>query len=242
MSSYLQHLAERAGAQPPPVRPALPSMFESNRGDFTASGPTPGLSNYTEPNRERTTSVPNADAESSGQMSLIQKRLRAVEAMASPVSRGPINSKGGISQAFSASEASSSLQREYRSSGREAEARFSAAHSVSLPLDASAPEQAPSAIKPLAVAVTSRTSAAASDPSLLSSARDGNEARRDRAMSFPPHAPAVPTVHVTIGRIEVRAIASSPSATRSPRSARPESRGPKLSLDDYLRKRNGGAA
>ena len=62
------------------------------------------------------------------------------------------------------------------------------------------------------------------------------------AISRPQHAnareaaPAPPTIHVTIGRIEVRA---TPAATPPPRDARRA--GPKLNLEDYLRTRGGGS-
>jgi hypothetical protein len=45
-----------------------------------------------------------------------------------------------------------------------------------------------------------------------------------------------PTVHVTIGRIEVRAI--TPLSPPAP-SAAPAQPGPQLSLDDYLKQRSG---
>jgi hypothetical protein len=51
----------------------------------------------------------------------------------------------------------------------------------------------------------------------------------------PSTATSPPPIHVTIGRVEVRAILPTP---QSPRSAPPPA--PKLSLDDYLKQRNGG--
>jgi hypothetical protein len=52
-----------------------------------------------------------------------------------------------------------------------------------------------------------------------------------------PESPAPPTIRVSIGRIEVRAITPPPAPPVQPaRSARP---GPELSLDDYLKQRNG---
>lgn len=47
--------------------------------------------------------------------------------------------------------------------------------------------------------------------------------------------PTPPTIHVTIGRVEVRA---TPHATGQPQAARPA--GPKMSLEDYLRSRGEG--
>lgn len=49
-------------------------------------------------------------------------------------------------------------------------------------------------------------------------------------------APPAPTIQVTIGRIEVRA---TPPTAAPARAARPAT--PKLSLEDYLRSRSGGA-
>jgi hypothetical protein len=48
-------------------------------------------------------------------------------------------------------------------------------------------------------------------------------------------APAVPSVHVTIGRIEVR-------ATPAPSTTTPRAAQPTMSLDDYLRRRGNGGA
>lgn len=55
------------------------------------------------------------------------------------------------------------------------------------------------------------------------------------AASLPPPAPSGPTVHVTIGRLEVRALPP-PTPGRSPRPAEPS---PPVKLDDYLRQRGG---
>lgn len=56
-----------------------------------------------------------------------------------------------------------------------------------------------------------------------------------QAINEPKLVPSAPTIHVTIGRIEVR-------ATPLPVSVQPKSRPatPMLSLDDYLRQRGGG--
>ncbi|EFH84853.1 hypothetical protein [Ktedonobacter racemifer] len=48
---------------------------------------------------------------------------------------------------------------------------------------------------------------------------------------------SAPTIRVTIGRIEVRAVMPTKEATVGPPSTRPR---PKLSLDDYLKQQNGG--
>lgn len=61
-----------------------------------------------------------------------------------------------------------------------------------------------------------------------------------RSMSALDHIENVtpqPTVQVTIGRIEVRAVQSAPTASPRPRAAPPV-----MNLDDYLRQRSGGRA
>ncbi len=47
----------------------------------------------------------------------------------------------------------------------------------------------------------------------------------------------LPAIHVTIGRVEVRAIVSQPEP---PRRSAPPPTTPKISLEEYLKKRNGG--
>ena len=59
--------------------------------------------------------------------------------------------------------------------------------------------------------------------------------RESRATASMPHPVPPTTVHVSIGRIEIRA---TPTAAKPARSQAPA--GPRLSLDDYLRTRNGG--
>jgi hypothetical protein len=65
--------------------------------------------------------------------------------------------------------------------------------------------------------------------------------RREQApretRAFAPEPPA-PTIRVAIGRIEVRAITPPPAPP--PRRESPVRSGPALSLDDYLKQRNGG--
>src|ERR1039458_263580 len=68
------------------------------------------------------------------------------------------------------------------------------------------------------------------------SERPAFQARRQNSFSPNEPRPSAPAIHVTIGRVEVRAIQS---AAPKPKPAKPAP--PKLSLDDYLQKRDGGA-
>jgi hypothetical protein len=69
-----------------------------------------------------------------------------------------------------------------------------------------------------------------------SSARPAFQARRQNLFSPDEPRSTVPIINVTIGRVEVRAIQSAAPAPKPAKSAPP-----KLSLDDYLQKRDGGA-
>ena len=82
---------------------------------------------------------------------------------------------------------------------------------------------------PAAAAVKARKEAASTNPSPapLSEALVGSPIRAE---------PAAPAIHVTIGRVEVRAV----SAPAEPARPRERKAPPLLSLDQYLRQRNEG--
>jgi hypothetical protein len=67
------------------------------------------------------------------------------------------------------------------------------------------------------------------------SARPAFQSRRRNSVSPNEPLSSAPAIHVTIGRVEVRAIQSAAPA-RKPAKFTP----PKLALDDYLQKRDGG--
>ena len=69
-----------------------------------------------------------------------------------------------------------------------------------------------------------------------SSAHPAFQARRRNSFSRDEPRSTAPTINVTIGRVEVRAIQSAAPAPKPAKSAPP-----KLSLDDYLQKRDGDA-
>jgi hypothetical protein len=102
------------------------------------------------------------------------------------------------------------------------------ARAPSRPEDAVQPEPpgtaAPLPVQPRAVEIAAEPAAAPHWP----------EPPRDRLFDGPPQ-PAAPAVHVTIGRIEVRAARNS----QPPRQERKSSEGP-MSLSDYLARRSGG--
>jgi hypothetical protein len=64
------------------------------------------------------------------------------------------------------------------------------------------------------------------------------ERRADSPARQQPEADAPSVVRVTIGRVDVRAVMS--PAPAAPPAQRPARKGPSLSLEDYLKERDGG--
>ncbi|MCB0231261.1 MAG: hypothetical protein KDH90_19445 [Anaerolineae bacterium] len=99
--------------------------------------------------------------------------------------------------------------------------------------DRPTPQQVvPSAVQPAAparVIAQPQVTIAAARPAMADAAAAGR-------LTAQPEPPPAPTIHVTIGRIEVRATPASTAA--SPSRPKPA---PTMSLDDYLRQRNGGS-
>jgi hypothetical protein len=62
-------------------------------------------------------------------------------------------------------------------------------------------------------------------------------AEKPSSAAVPPPEPATPTIRVSIGRIDVRAVTPPASSAQRPAAVRP---GPALSLDDYLKQQKGG--
>ncbi|MDE2372537.1 MAG: hypothetical protein KGN16_26460, partial [Burkholderiales bacterium] len=90
---------------------------------------------------------------------------------------------------------------------------------------------------PRAAADLSSTRATASPPAPATTRRAVHPAAAaNAARNAPPPRPAPPPpIEVTIGRVEIRAVAPPAAPARTQRTA-----GPRLSLDDYLRRRDGG--
>ena len=75
--------------------------------------------------------------------------------------------------------------------------------------------------------------AAAPPPFAMPPAQPGRQRREgQRDPPEPPHAQAEPSIHVTIGRIEIRAIED-----REPRARRRDAPSPVMTLEDYLKSR-----
>ena len=208
MSGYLARLAARAGGAPAAAGPRLPSRFEPSTGDGSTDAAAP-------PTIATAAEVP-AQADLPG-----PPRNTDARALVEPV--GPARGEGdraipshrddrGLPATRTASEVGTAEPAPERSAVAVDSARSDTA---ALPAPPPATPRVEAAPPRRAEPPTVTT------PAACASARD--------EASVPVPEPDV--VHVTIGRIEVRATLAPPAA--APRSARP-ARDPERTLHDYL--------
>lgn len=269
MSDYLSHIAERASPTPAAVRPALPSRFEPVKtgGAFAAVSST----RETEPIFEIEHDSQPAN-ETGDKNQSIRDRVTAMQSIwtAATISTTPQKREATTNQTSSeldrvrvaepavrvfagksptvAVPAAESLHQEPAVWPRTAHPPTSArrqpiaegdANPASDPLIRAEPKPAT-----LRVVQTPTTATPAGHllipPGALvprAPAARRESATAKTAFATKAEASPAPAIYVTIGRVEVRAILPAVQATQPPaRSA------PKLSLDDYLRSRNGGGA
>lgn len=86
-------------------------------------------------------------------------------------------------------------------------------------------------------ALTEQRNATTSRRTSIERARNAQASTTQQSQMHAEAPEAEPTIRVTIGRVDVRAVVKPESA----RSTRSEAAGPRLSLDDYLRMRDGGS-
>ena len=268
MSDYLSHIAERAGSAPAAVRPALPSHFEPVKagGIFAALSTARG----TEPIFEIEHGLQPA-GEASDQSRSIHDRVASIQTIlntavtpATPQPGEPATKRAatelvrsrttesamrvflGESHAVVEPTDESPLKEEVDLPRTALSADLAQRQPIvadvkpaSHPLVSSEPtsvrQRAAQSPAAAAAAAPLLTPAIAPVPRAPFASRERASAKTrfaSEAESFP-----APVIHVTIGRVEVRAILPAVQAPQPP--ARPS---PKLSLDDYLRSRNGGAA
>lgn len=100
----------------------------------------------------------------------------------------------------------------------------------------SQPALAPSAPMPATIRPATQPSILATTSPISSASTNASRITDHAPRISPPAAPAPPPIHVTIGRVEVRATAPSQPAQTPRRTAVPI-----MTLDDYLAERNGKA-
>ncbi|MDR7186723.1 hypothetical protein J2X85_003780 [Microbacterium trichothecenolyticum] len=209
MSGYLARLAARAGGAPAAAGPRLPSRFEpmSGEGSTDAAAPPPIATAAHAPARAE---LPGPPAKSDAPVRLEPAgpaRGEDDRAIAAPSDRAGRSGAAGTAPEFVTAEPTP----ERGTLDVDAEPSDAAA----------APALAPAAPRVEAAPPRRAEPLTATTPAVRASTRD--------EASAPVPEPDV--VHVTIGRIEVRATLAPPAA--APRSARP-ARDPERTLHDYL--------
>jgi hypothetical protein len=262
MSDYLSRITERASSAPTTVRPALPSLFEpvKTAGALAAVSTAPG----TEPmlGTEHDLQPASEAGEKSRSIHDCVASLQSIWT-APVISATPPKSEAATKQTSAdlvrmpvveratrvfAAESPAAVEPSGESPHqqpvvwpRTANPRESTQRQPIVE-DAKPPSRPLVSAKPTPATGRIAQGLATAAPLLISAVARTPIASRERApaeTAFVTDADSSPalTIHVTIGRVEVRAIMPPAQVTQPP--ARPA---PKMSLDDYLRSRNGSAA
>ena len=260
MSDYLSRLVERAGSASPAVRPVVPSLFEPVNGGVTsaaahmARGMEPGAgaghdSEQTDEvgaesrtNREGTASI-HSISKAAANSEEPQRGEETTERKSADLINVPVATPA--TRVFAAE--SHVLVEPSAESPRPQPAVWPR---TAQPTEPAQEQPTVADAKPAFNSLVSAgpkpdtRRAAPTLPFLnpvvapVPRAPIGRRARARASFAAAADPSPTPTIHVTIGRVEVRAIMP---AAPAPQPRVPSSE-PKLSLDDYLRSRNGSAA
>jgi hypothetical protein len=226
MSDYLSRAAERANPPVLNVRPALPSLFEA-APSITTTGPA-----RTE-QRRRPAEEPREESSISA-----RKNIEAILEIASRVSaRAPITPAQPVDDIRDARPLRSIGGISHEPAKPEIPQPQSVSPNPPPPIKSAATEVAAKHIPAIGTATSpTRILPIAIAPRVEKREMNRNATRAFNARTAAPESEPARTIHVTIGRIEVRAV-------QPPPAARPEGpRSPRISLDEYLNSRNAGAA
>lgn len=214
MSDFLTNLIRRHGGATPAIQPRLPSLFEA------AGGPAGG-------------DVADPTGEAEAPRAPVPRRAAddpALTASESTLDAPPVFvPPAGVVQPEPAQPGVPTARRESTPPAASANPpanRFQ-------PLQPPAPRPRPGQLAPQPAAAAPPVVRAPPVP-LPATPVAAKPARVRHSADSQPNAVA-PAIHVTIGRVEVRAVQAPPAA---PRAARPAA--PRLSLEEYLQPRSGG--
>jgi hypothetical protein len=212
MSDFLSNLITRSFADQPAIRPRLPSLFES-----AAAAPFAEVQWLAPMTTAAQTSPP-----------AISSASKSFATGPSGTEESTANATVGLSAEkppSQISEPATPLRPATVSSPRSGEKR-------------AAEFEPKKSVVPITAALDGKNQGHTAKAPLFqaSSERSPFQARRQNSFSPVETRASAPAIHVTIGRVEVRAIQS---AAPLPKPAKPKP--PKLSLEDYLQKRDGGA-
>jgi hypothetical protein len=218
MKDFLANLIARSFADTPAIQPRVPSRFESAAADP-----------FTEVQSSAPTTAPVASKPSANSPEILKAALASSQPT---IAQQPANATDPVAE-----------ERQFQTDAAGHE------HTVTTP--SPRPSGARAGVRGFEFETKDHVTPAISSPDrenhgssskkqlpqTFSEPRAVHSKRRNSFPSFEPRSStSAPIIHVTIGRVEVRAIQS---AAPTPKSAKPAP--PKLSLDDYLHQREGGS-
>lgn len=245
MTGFLSHLVDRAQGRAPLLERRPRALFEPERPMTGGIALESSVQQVAAPSEPRAFRAPDAPVHA-------RADAREPEAPASARWRPPVDAAPQVSPpvrhawplqaqaphapvaALLAEPASASVAAAPSLTDRDAEPHAAAtttqrlvAHRPHPPVPSIAPAAAPLLVARAAERATPQAAMASPGPSRQSASprREGPSAEAN----------VPPTIHIAIGRVEVKAVSAGEAPRRAPGAA------PRLSLDDYLRRRNGGA-
>ena len=274
MSDYLSRAADRINGTNAEIRPALPSLFDSEKS--TAENVTSAPSSP-EPRNVEVERASNTGEKIAGAVSGIQERVASALALAPetpPVERAekrkliiepkfdevvPPKVRAGATELESSSEKSSSPERSDRPPRvapsspvweRSPEPKEAPPHSRATRSQAGVkssdelphempPQRSPQPDRPRMIERVTKDSRSPIPVTAISRRRAASlkpTETRNKVRSVDRESSSEQTIQVTIGRLEVRAVQSAPALPK------PAPSSPRISLEEYLRSRNEGAA
>lgn len=248
MSDFVDRLLGRAGS--PPVRPIVPTLFEPVAPLRTSAVPPMGTFSESDPPREPLPAPPQAPGPGTvpGTAAVVHESRetheRRVEIPVPHKESRPQPTPGPVRETI----------RESPAEHADPDAPSITVTSVTapaVPLVAPPVAPAPAAIPTVASAVIPPAASKTTPPTVAPPtaeqvrAHPVTRARPRPAAAEPPRPPKVrrrpepaePDVHISIGRVEIKAVPA-PAPATPPRPGR--SRLPVLGLDEYLKERAGG--
>ena len=212
MSDFFSHLIARSCAEPPAIRPRLPSLFESAATE-TLSDAQPGapLMNAKQPPQPISSTIPNSVSPE-------------IISAAMPVADVPVTARTA-NLPSEINDPATALQSQ----------RTPVPGASAKPAIEPEPNKA---IVPTTSVLEKGDQVLAAKTKLFHEFSERPAFKPAQQISFSQlePRPAAPAIHVTIGRVEVRAIQSTAPTPKPAKAV-----APRLSLDDYLQKRDGGA-
>ena len=234
MSDFLTNLTSRSlGSAPNLLKPQLPFLFESPKGSASILDGAGRLNAQEESSEISLMPVPAAD----------RPRVRDVRVNENIHSSTPVHDEpAGNSAVLQTIVPYEPPQRLDMSAGNQQQAQVKASPTVSVAKDDEEPKQSTGLRPEAATRLAERTNGTQTSRNIetrlvpvlpkMGTTRPRDQTKPETETASPERGSAA--VHISIGRIEVRAVTQPSAAVRPARSNRPS-----LTLDEYLQHRDG---